>query len=190
MKGTIMIFTKQYARVLLILAVAAMSFLSLTPASAGEKAVLVQDANAALKSLYGNQPAAKALGEKAAGVLVFPNITRAGFIVGGSGGDGVLYKKGKVSGYYNSGSASVGLQAGLQTFGYAVFFMTEAELKNFQHSSGWDIGTAPTVVLVDAGAAKDMNTMTLKSDIYAFIFNQEGLMAGLSLQGQKISKIK
>jgi lipid-binding SYLF domain-containing protein len=179
-----------YKRGLLVLAVATLSLFGFSSAYAESKAALNADAEAALQSLYGNQPAAKALGDKAAGVLVFPNITRAGFILGGSGGDGVLYKKGKATGYYSSGSASVGLQAGIQSFGYAVFFMTDAEMKKFENSSGWDIGGAPTVVLVDAGAAKDLNTMTLKSNIYAFIFDQKGLMAGLSLQGQKISKIK
>jgi lipid-binding SYLF domain-containing protein len=185
-----MINQNRFTRGMLVLAVAALSLFSMTSAFAEDKAVLNQDAEAALQSLYGNQPAAKALGDKAAGVLVFPNIVRAGFIIGGSGGDGVLYKNGKASGYYSSGSASVGLQAGMQSFGYAVFFMTDAELKKFQKSSGWDIGAAPTVVLVDAGLAKDLNTTTLKSNIYAFIFDQKGLMAGLSLQGQKISKIK
>ena len=179
-----------YKRSLLVLAVAAMSFFGLSNANAESKSALNADAEAALKSLYGNQPAAKALGDKASGVLVFPNIVRAGFILGGSGGEGVLYKKGVATGYYSSGSASIGLQAGIQSFGYAVFFMTDAEMKKFENSSGWDIGAAPTVVLVDAGLAKDMNTTTLKSNIYAFIFDQKGLMAGLSLQGQKISKIK
>ncbi len=179
---------RKLARGLMILALAA--FACVNVAFAVERAQLVQDADAALKSLYGNQPAAKSLGEKAAGVLVFPNIVRAGFIVGGSGGDGVLYKKGKPTAYYSSGSASVGLQAGIQQFGYAVFFMTDAELERFQKSKGWDIGAAPTVVLVDAGMAKDINTMTGKSNIFAFIFNQEGLMAGLALQGQKITRMK
>jgi len=182
--------TKRYTRSLLILAFAALSLFGFSSAFAEDKATLNADAEAALESLYGNQPAAKALGDKAAGVLVFPNITRAGFVVGGSGGDGVLYQKGKETGYYNSGSLSVGLQAGVQSFGYAVFFMTDAELKKFKKSSGWNIGAAPTVVLVDAGMAKDMNTASLKSNIYAFIFDQKGLMAGIGLQGQKISKIK
>ncbi len=154
-------------------------------AIAEDKAVLNQDAEAALEALYASTPAAKALGDKASGVLVFPNIVRAGFILGGSGGDGVLYRKGKANGYYSSGSASVGLQAGIQSFGYAVFFMSDAELKNFKKSSGWDIGAAPTVVLVDAGMAKNLNTSTLKSDIYAFIFDQKGLMAGLGLARSK-----
>ena len=183
-------FTKQYTRGLLVLAFAALSSFNFAPAFAADKATLNADSEAALESLYGNQPAAKALGDKASGVLVFPNITRAGFILGGSGGEGVLYKHGKESGYYSSGSLSVGLQAGVQSFGYAVFFMTDAELKKFKNSSGWNIGAAPTVVLVDAGMAKDMNTTSLKSNTYAFVFDQKGLMAGIGLQGQKISKIK
>jgi lipid-binding SYLF domain-containing protein len=183
-------FTKQYTRGLLVLAVAALSLLSFTPAFAVDKGPLNADAEAALQSLYSNNPAAKALGDKSAGVLVFPNITRAGFVIGGSGGEGVLYKKGVASGYYNSGSLSVGLQAGLQSFGYAVFFVTDAALHEFRKSSGWDIGAAPTVVVVDAGMAKNLNTTTLQSQVYAFVFDQKGLMAGLALQGQKISRLK
>ena len=159
-------------------------------ASAADKSLLTTDSEAALQSLYKTTPGAQALGDKAAGVLVFPKIVRAGFIVGGSGGEGVLYVKGKPSAYYSSGSASVGLQAGAQSFAYAVFFMTQKELKDFRKSEGWDIGMAPTVVVIDSGAGKDINTTTAASGIYAFIFDQSGLMAGLALQGQKISKIK
>ncbi len=155
-----------------------------------DKAALNLEAQAALQSLYDNEPKAKEIGNKSAGVLVFLDITRAGFIVGGSGGGGVLYKKGKAVGYYSPGSVSVGLQAGVQTFGHAVFFATDFALRNFQKASGRDIGAAPTVVLVDAGAAKNLDTATLKSEVYAFIFNQEGVMAGIALQGQKISKLK
>lgn len=185
-----MINHNRFTRGMFVLVVATLSLFSMSSAFAEDKAALNADAEAALQSLYASTPAAKALGDKASGVLVFPNIVRAGFIIGGSGGEGVLYKKGKASGYYSSGSASIGLQAGMQSFGYAVFFMTDAELKNFKNSRGWDIGAAPTVVLVDAGMAKNLNTTTLKSDIYAFVFDQKGLMAGLALQGQKISKLK
>ena len=185
-----MVYHNRFTRGMLILAVGALSLLNFAPAFAEGKAALNADAEAALQALYSSTPAAKALGDKASGVLVFPNIVRAGFIIGGSGGDGVMYKKGRASGYYSSGSASVGFQAGMQSFGYAVFFMSDAALNKFQNSSGWDIGAAPTVVLVDAGMAKEMNTTTLKSDIYAFIFDQKGLMAGMALQGQKISRLK
>lgn len=185
-----MIFAKQYTRSLLLMAFATLSLLSFTPSFAENKATLNVDAEAALKSLYSTEPKAKAIGEKSAGILVFPNIVRAGFVVGGSGGEGVMYKRGKAVGYYNSGSLSVGLQAGIQSFGYALFFTSDAALKKFENASGWDVGTAPTLVVVDAGVAKDLDTNTLKSDHYAFIFDQKGLMAGLALKGQKITKIK
>jgi len=181
---------KQFIRHTTIAAVAALAFVGISSAGAADKSLLTQDAEAALQSLYKTHEGAKALGPQAAGILVFPKIVRAGFIVGGSGGEGVLFKKEKVHSYYSSGSASVGLQAGAQSFGYAVFFLTEKDLKEFQNSKGWDIGAAPTVVVIDAGAGKELNTTTAKKGIYAFVFNQEGLMAGMALQGQKITKIK
>lgn len=151
---------------------------------------LDQEVDAALKSLYQTSPAAKALGDKAKGVLVFPNIVKAGFILGAQGGDGALIKNGKTVGYYSSGGVSAGLQAGAQSYGYAVFFMSDKEMKSFENSKGWEIGAGPSIVIVDQGMAKDLTTMTLKSDIYAFIFDQKGLMGGISLKGSKISKIK
>lgn len=181
---------RQFARGFLVVMAATLPFLGMSSAQAAEKTLLTQDAEAALEALYKHEPNAKALGEKAAGILVFPRIVRAGFIVGGSGGEGVLFKKQKVAAYYNSGSASVGLQAGVQTFGYAVFFMTRNEMKKFENSKGWDIGAAPTVVVIDTGTAREFNTMTAKSEVYAFVFNQEGLMAGMALQGQKITRLK
>lgn len=181
---------RQIARSFILAALAAVSFIGVSSASAADKTLLTQDAEAALQSLYKTHPGAKTLGEQAVGVLVFPKIVRAGFIVGGSGGEGVLFKKEKVHAYYSSGSASVGLQAGAQSFAYAVFFLTDKDLKDFQNSKGWDIGAAPTVVVIDAGAGKELNTMTGKKGVYAFVFGQEGLMAGIGLQGQKITKIK
>lgn len=169
---------------------AAFSLLNIAPAFAENKHALLMDAEAALQSLYEHNAGAKALGEQSAGILVFPNIVRAGFIVGGSGGDGVLFKKGKAVAFYNSGSASIGFQAGVQTFGYAVFLIKESTVRKFQNSKGWDIGAAPTLVVVDSGFGKEVNTAALQSDLYAFIFDQKGLMAGVGLQGQKITKIK
>ncbi len=178
-------------RTLITALIAVIPLVGMGQASAAEdKTLLTQDAEAALESLYKNQPEAKAFGTQAAGILVFPKIVRAGFIVGGSGGEGVLFKKGKPTAHYSSGSASVGLQAGVQSFGYAVFFLTNKDLQDFQKSNGWDIGASPTVVVVDTGVAKEINTTTTKKGTFAFVFNQEGLMAGLALQGQKITKIK
>ena len=173
-----------------LFAFALLGMFSMQPALAADRHMLDQDAEAALKALYEHSPGAKALGEKALGILVFPSITKAGFIIGGQGGDGVLFEKGKVTAHYNSGAVSIGLQAGVQTYAYALFFITPEDLKYLKTSSGWSIGTGPNIVIVDAGAAKDVTTLTGKKGVYAFIFEQKGLMAGIGLVGQKITKIK
>jgi lipid-binding SYLF domain-containing protein len=170
-------------------AVAALALVGLRPALAQNEA-LQADAAAALKHLYATSPSAKALGESAVGVLVFPSVTRLGFIVGAQGGDGILYQKGKIAGYYNTGAMSVGLQAGIQSYGYALFFMRDEDLKYLKSTKGWSIGTGPTIVIADAGAAKDVSTLTGQQGVYGFIFDQKGLMAGMALTGQKITKLK
>jgi lipid-binding SYLF domain-containing protein len=150
---------------------------------------LRRDSAAALKNLYATEPTAKMLSEKAKGILVFPSIVKGGFMVGGQIGEGVLRKGDKVVGYYNSVAASYGLQAGIQTFGYALFFMNNEALEQLDATRGLEIGVGPSIVVVDAGVAKSMTTNTLTSDVYAFIFSQKGLMAGLGIQGSKITKI-
>jgi lipid-binding SYLF domain-containing protein len=154
-----------------------------------DESMLAQDSRAALKSLYEGSPGAKALGDKASAVLVFPNVVKAGFILGGQGGDGILFAKGKVAGHYNTAAVSVGLQAGAQSFGYVLFFMSDKVLGDFRKSKNFQIGVGPNIVVVDAGAAKDISTLTAKADIYAVIFDQKGLMAGIGLQGSKITKL-
>ncbi len=133
---------------------------------------------------------AKDFAKKAKGILVFPSIVKGGFIIGGQYGEGALRKGGKTVGYYNSVAGSYGLQLGLQKFGYALFFMTDSALGYLDKSDGWEIGVGPSIVIVDEGLAKSMTTTTAKDDIYAFFFNQKGLMAGLGLQGSKITKIE
>jgi len=177
------------SKTFLVAAAAALCMFGLRPALAQSHA-LDADAAAALKHLYATSPSADALGKTAVGVLVFPSVTRLGFIVGAQGGDGVLYQKGKVAGHYNTGAMSVGLQAGIQSYGYALFFMTDADLKYLKSTKGWSIGTGPTIVIADAGAAKDVSTLTGQQGVYGFIFDQKGLMAGIGLTGQKITKIK
>jgi len=152
-------------------------------------AELSRDANASLKQLYASVPLAKALGPNAQATLVFPKVTKAGLGVGGQYGEGALLKKGKAVAYYNTAGASVGLQAGAQQFGYALFFMNAKALAQLDKAEGFEIGVGPSVVLVDKGMAKSTTTTTMKDDIYAFIFDQKGLMAGLGIQGNKITKI-
>jgi len=155
-------------------------------ATAGE---LNRDGRAALNRLLALQPAAKALAPKAKAILVFPKMVKAGFMFGGQVGEGVLLKGGKPVAYYNSVAASYGLQAGIQSFSYALFFMTDSALKRLDDTQGFEVGVGPSVVIVDEGVAKTLTTTTAASDVYAFIFGQKGLLAGLGLQGTKITKI-
>ncbi len=143
----------------------------------------------ALKTFYANTPGAKELGDQAKGILVLPNIVKAGFILGGQYGDGALLKGGKTVAYYRSLAASYGLQAGVQSFGHALMFMDDASLQYLDKSDGWEIGTGPSVVILDEGFGKSMTSTTLQKGVYAFIFSQKGLMAGIGLQGSKITKI-
>ena len=158
-------------------------------AFAASAAEIDRDVEAALKELYVSSPAAKDLSTTAKAILVFPSIVKGGFMVGGQYGEGALLKGGKTAGYYNSVAASYGLQAGLQKFGYALFFMNDAALKYLDNSEGWEIGVGPSIVIVDKGTARALTSTTAKDDIYAFFFDQTGLMAGLGLQGSKITKI-
>jgi lipid-binding SYLF domain-containing protein len=152
-------------------------------------ATLNSDGQKALNSLYAKVPAAKAIGGKAAAVLVFPKVTKAGFGIGGQYGEGVLLKGGKPVAYYNTAGLSTGLQAGAQTYGYAMFFMNDAAIGSLNKAEGFEVGVGPSVVVMNEGMAKSTTTTTLDKDVYAFIFGQKGLMAGLGIQGNKITKI-
>jgi lipid-binding SYLF domain-containing protein len=167
---------------------AAVGFVCPLVAQAAEPS-LEQESRAALKSLYEGSSVASSLGKDAKAILVFPNVTKAGFIVGGQGGNGVLLINDKVIDTYNTAAVSVGMQAGAQTFGYTLFFMSDKVLKEFRESKNFQIGVGPTIVVVDAGAGKDLSTLTGKSDVYAVIFDQKGLMAGVGVQGSKITKL-
>jgi lipid-binding SYLF domain-containing protein len=142
-----------------------------------------------LTILYKKKPDAKVLADKAVAVLVFPSIVKGGFIIGGQFGDGALRKSGQTVAYYRSVAASYGFQAGVQTYGYALFFMDEASVQYLDKSDGWEIGTGPSLVVVDEGFGKSTSSTTLQKGVYAFIFNQKGLMAGAGIQGSKITKI-
>ena len=146
-------------------------------------------ADAALQQLYQSQPLAQELAKKAKAILVFPTIVKAGFMFGGQYGEGALRKNGKTVGYYSSVAASYGFQAGVQAFGYAMFFMNENALSYLNKSDGFEVGIGPSIVIVDQGMGKSMTSTTLTQDVYAFIFDQQGLMAGAGIQGSKITKI-
>jgi len=159
-----------------------------TVANGGDPELEAQ-ARQALQQLFDSTPKAKDLQYQAKGVVVFPSIVKAGLIVGAQGGKGVMFgPDGKVLGYYRARALSYGMQAGAQTFSEAMFFMTDSAITELTSGTGMSVGVGPSVVVVDAGMARSMTTTTLKSDVYAFIFGQEGLMAGLGVQGQRIVK--
>ena len=177
-----------FRSVLLLLAAAALAAAALS-ASAQGPGTLEADARRAYNNLVAKIPGAKALGKDAVAVLVFPKITKAGFVIGGQYGEGVLLKGGKAAGYYSTAGASYGLQAGAQQFGYAMFFMNENALRTLTETNGFEVGVGPSVVVVDEGMGRSLTSMTAKDDIYAFIFGQRGLMAGIGLQGNKITRL-
>jgi lipid-binding SYLF domain-containing protein len=146
-------------------------------------------ATESLEKLYASSDAARLLRTEAKGILVFPHIVKAGLLIGGQFGEGALRKKGVTVAYYSTGGASFGLQAGAQAYGYALFFMTDDALRYLDASDGWEIGVGPSVVIVDEGMGASLTTTTARSDVYAFIFDQKGLMAGIGLQGNKITRI-
>lgn len=150
---------------------------------------LDHSALAALTDLYRHDKAARALGAKARAILVFPDIKKGAFVIGAQYGYGALLENNRTVGYYRTMAASYGFQAGVKKFGYALFFMTAAALEYLNNSGGWAIGTGPSVVVVDKGVARSLTTTNLRSDVYAFVFDQKGLMGGIGIEGSKITRI-
>jgi lipid-binding SYLF domain-containing protein len=162
-----------------------------TPRSATARtaADIDRESTAALTKLYASQPSAKLLARHAKAILVFPSMVKAGFMFGGQIGEGALRQGNRTTGYYNSVAASYGFQAGLQKFGYALFFMNQRALDRLDETNGFEVGIGPSIVIVDQGVGRSLTSNTLTSDVYAFIFDQRGLMAGAGIQGSKISRI-
>ncbi len=177
------------AAALLALALALTSSMTARPALAASAAEINTQANAVLAKLYEKHPDAKKMAAQAKAILIFPTIYKAGFMFGAQYGEGVLRKGNKSVGYYNTVAASYGWQAGGQAFGYALFFMNDGALSYLDKSGGFEVGVGPSIVVMDEGAGKSTTSSTVSQDIYAFIFDQKGLMAGAGLQGSKISKI-
>ena len=174
----------------IVAAVATVSMATLNLASAATAEDLDRDSLQALQTLYKAEPVAKTLSQSAKAVLVFPNMIKAGLVFGGSYGEGVLLKGSQVIDYYNSVAGSWGVQIGAQSYGYAVFLMTDEAVSYIEKTKVWEVGVGPTVVVVDEGVAKNISSSSLKNDAYASIFSQQGLMAGVSIEGTKISHIK
>ncbi len=175
------------------MSLALMAFVVLAPGLPSAKAMTAAEIDVevqeALSELYAHSETARDFGAVAKGILVFPDVYKAGLIVGAAFGDGALLKNGRTAGYYRTLEASYGLQIGAQAFGYVLFFIQDSALEYLDKSEGWEIGVGPSLVVVDKGFAGSMTTTTAKDDIYAFFFDQKGLMGGLGLKGSKITRI-
>ena len=148
-----------------------------------------QNSRAALRNLFRENDAAKALAAQTKAILIFPDIRKGAFIVGAQYGYGALIEGTQTAGYYRTAAASYGFQVGVKKFGYALFFMADSALNYLDASGGWAIGTGPSLVVVDQGMARSLTTTNMRADVYAFVFDQQGLMGGIGLEGSKITKI-
>ena len=157
---------------------------------AATAAQLNANGQAALNRLYAQSERAVRYRRDAHAILVFPKIVKAGLMIGGQGGEGVLFVRGHPAGYYKIHAVSYGLQVGGQSFSYALFFMNDKALDYLRKSDGWAVGSGPSVVVVDKGKAMSTTSTTLTEDVYAMPFGQKGLMAGMGLEGSKISPLR
>ena len=157
--------------------------------AAGNAQELNTDSNQALRHLTDTNRVAADMARDARAILIFPTVVKAGLVFGGAYGEGELTRNGRVVDYYNTVTGSWGFQAGAQSYGYVVFLMTDKAVKYVSDTAGWEFGVGPTIVVVNDGMAKNLSTSTLKDDAYAFIFDQQGLMAGVSIEGTKITRI-
>ncbi|TAL87313.1 MAG: twin-arginine translocation pathway signal [Candidimonas sp.] len=148
------------------------------------------NANTTLARLYKSTPDARGLVERAKGVLVFPTVLSAGFVIAAEHGNGVLRVNGRNQGYYSTSAGSIGLQAGAQSKAIVLLFMTQEALDKFRNSNGWTVGADATVAIANIGANGKIDTNTAKQSVVGFVLTNAGLMAGVSLEGAKIEKIK
>jgi lipid-binding SYLF domain-containing protein len=161
-----------------------------TTALAATKEEIDAKVREAIQRFYQHTSAGKELAGKAAGMLVFPEVIKAGVGVGGEFGEGALLVKGQTVDYYNIASASIGFQLGAQLKSEIVLFMNAKVLEDFRKSKGWQAGVDGSVALATLGAGGEINTETLKQPIIAFIFSNKGLMYNLTLEGSKITRVK
>ncbi len=145
---------------------------AVAPASAASKKEINAKAKQALAAIYKSIPETKKIGEKAKGTLIFPSICKAGLIIGGAFGEGVMRVDGKIDSYYTSTSASYGLQIGGTRFGYIMFLMDADSVDYVKRTDGWKVGVGPTVVAGDAKFAKKFTTTTAEKSIVVFFINQ------------------
>jgi lipid-binding SYLF domain-containing protein len=177
----------------LVLATAFFALAACTSSSPSDrvahKAEIDAGADAALSKLYAENPAAKELASRAKGIAIFPNIVKGGLGVGGESGDGVLHVGGKPVAYYNTSGASLGLQAGIQSYSQVLMFLTEPALASFRDSSGWEAGVDGSVAVLQSGASGKLDTTNISDPVVGYVFGEQGLMADAAIEGSKYTKL-
>jgi lipid-binding SYLF domain-containing protein len=156
---------------------------------AAQRQAIDASVDSAVSRLYSQQPGTRELLASARGVLVFPSLVTAGFIVGGGSGQGALRKGGKTTGYFRMTEASAGLLAGAQSQAVFVLFMTDEALKRFESSNGWTVGADANVSMISVGANATLNTTTTRQEVIGFVLTNGGLMGNLSLNGNRVTRL-
>jgi lipid-binding SYLF domain-containing protein len=175
-------------RLPLLLLIACLGFAP--PAALAEtRAELDARVREALQELYKTSSAAKDLGAKANGMLVFPRIFKGGIGIGGEYGEGALLTGAHTAGYYNIAAASIGLQLGVQKKSVVIMFMNADALKRFRDSQGWKVGVDGSVAIATLGVGEQIDSETARKPIIGWVFSNKGLMYNLTLEGSKISKL-
>ena len=159
------------------------------PAAAASKEEIDVNVQVALEEFYEKSPAGRILSERAAGMLVFPRVVKAGVGIGGEYGEGALLADGQTVAYYSTASASIGLQLGAQIKSQVILFMDQEALDRFRNSDGWEAGVDGSITLIEFSAAEDISTNTLRQPIIGFIFSNRGLMYNLTFEGSKMTEI-
>jgi lipid-binding SYLF domain-containing protein len=172
----------------LVLSLAILTSIAAAEAWAKTAQEINAEVNACMDRFYKQVPDAKNVAAKAKGILVMPNVYKAGFIVGGEYGEGALRVGGKNTGYYILASGSLGLQIGGEAKDFVIMFMTEAALRQFQASTGWEVGVDGNVALINIGGGERVDFNKINDPIIAFVFDVKGLMADISLKGAKFTK--
>jgi lipid-binding SYLF domain-containing protein len=156
---------------------------------AAKRAKIDAGADAALRELYAEDAGAKTLADQAKGIAIFPEIVKGGLGVGAETGDGVLRVGGESVGYYDTSSASIGLQAGGQSYSQVLLFLTDEALAGFRDGAGWEAGVDGSVAVLDMGASAELDTTNITEPVVGYVFGQEGLMADATIEGSKYTKL-
>jgi lipid-binding SYLF domain-containing protein len=147
------------------------------------------DVRETLSRMFRQIPGTRDLANRAAGILVFPTVVKAGMGIGGEYGEGALHIGGRTAGYYNTISASIGFQLGAQARSVVIMFMTPEALAGFRRVEGFKVGVDGSVAIITIGAGGAIDTNTVTAPVIGFILDPKGLMYNLTLEGSKISRI-